>query len=94
MPSQDALFLVQSKVIRDISERSSCVIVGRSADFILKSHPHCFNVFVHADKAFRLERIINNYGFDPADAEAQMMQKTANGLISVNIMHTRPCGAS
>ena len=75
MPPQDALFLVQSKVIRDISERSSCVIVGRSADFILKSHPHCFNVFVHADKAFRLERIINNYGFDPADAEAQMMQK-------------------
>ncbi|MBP1663515.1 MAG: hypothetical protein H6Q19_655, partial [Bacteroidetes bacterium] len=75
MPPQDALFLVQSKVIRDISEKSSCVIVGRSADFILKSHPNCFNVFVHADKAFRLERIINNYGFAPGEAEAQMERK-------------------
>ncbi|HNX88713.1 MAG TPA: cytidylate kinase family protein [Paludibacteraceae bacterium] len=75
MPPQDALFLVQSKIIRDISEKSSCVIVGRSADFILKSHPNCFNVFVHADKAFRLERIINNYGFAPGEAEAQMERK-------------------
>lgn len=75
MPPQDALFLVQSKIIREISEKTSCVIVGRSADFILKSHPHCFNVFVHADKPFRLERIINNYGFDPDQAETQMEQK-------------------
>lgn len=56
-PPLDALFMVQSKVIRDISEKDSCVIVGRCANFILKDNPACFNVFVHANKAFREQRI-------------------------------------
>lgn len=44
MPPLDSLFMIQSKVIRDVSEKESCVIVGRCADFVLKSHSNCFNV--------------------------------------------------
>ena len=44
-PPLDALFLVQSKIIREICEKESCVIVGRCANFILKDNSKCFNVF-------------------------------------------------
>jgi uncharacterized membrane protein YczE/cytidylate kinase len=74
MPPLDSLFMVQSKVIRDIAERESCVIVGRCADFILKSQP-TFNIFVHAGKAFRIDRIIHNYRIAPELAEKELERK-------------------
>ena len=37
--SNDALFKIQSDVIRDIAARESCVFVGRCADYILRDHP-------------------------------------------------------
>ncbi|MDP4240533.1 MAG: cytidylate kinase family protein [Bacteroidota bacterium] len=75
MPPLDTLFMVQSKVIRDISERESCVIVGRCADFVLKSHPNCFNVFIHATEAYRIQRIIKEYGIDSNLAEKELEKK-------------------
>lgn len=44
--SNDALFKIQSDVIRDIAARESCVFVGRCADYILRDHPRAVNVFV------------------------------------------------
>ncbi len=61
LPPSDTLFLIQSKIIRDISSKESCVIVGRCANFILKDNPLCFNVFVHANNEFRKSRIIDKY---------------------------------
>ena len=37
--SSDALFKIQSDVIRDLASRESCVFVGRCADYILRDHP-------------------------------------------------------
>lgn len=75
MPPQDSLFMVQTKVIRDIAARESCVIVGRCADYILKGHPNCFRVFVHASDAFRKSRVIAEYGTPPDEAEKEMEKK-------------------
>lgn len=75
MPPLDTLFMVQSKVIRDISERESSVIVGRCADFVLKSQPNCFTVFIHATKKYRIERIIHEYGIDSDMAEKELERK-------------------
>jgi len=75
MPPLDTLFMVQSKVIRDISQKESCVIVGRCADFVLKSHPNCFNVFIHANKEYRTQRIIHEYGTDAALADRELERK-------------------
>lgn len=75
MPPLDTLFMVQSKVIRDICNKESCVIVGRCADYVLKSDPNCFNTFIHADKNFRIERIIKEYGIAPDMAEKELERK-------------------
>ena len=65
LPPKDALFLVQSKIIRDICAKESCVIVGRCANFILKNHPNCINIFIHANKEYRKEKINKEYKQNP-----------------------------
>ena len=55
--SDDNLFNYQAKVIRDLAEKESCVIVGRCADYALAGNPDCVSVFIHADMDFRLKRI-------------------------------------
>ncbi|MFC0876771.1 DUF6198 family protein [Saccharicrinis sp. FJH2] len=60
-PPLDVLFLVQSKIIRDICSKESCVIVGRCANFIIKDYPNCFNIFIHANKDYRKANISNEY---------------------------------
>ncbi|MGQ1947591.1 DUF6198 family protein [Geofilum sp. OHC36d9] len=61
-PPLDALFLVQSKIIRNICAKESCVIVGRCANFILKDNPNSFNVFIHANSQYRKKKIADEYG--------------------------------
>ena len=48
--SNDALFKIQSDVIRHLAANKSCVFVGRCADYILREHPRCANVFISASK--------------------------------------------
>lgn len=54
--STDNLFNYQAKVIRQLAEEESCVIIGRCADYILKDYDHVVRVFVHAPHDFCLEQ--------------------------------------
>ncbi|MDR1003889.1 MAG: cytidylate kinase-like family protein [Prevotellaceae bacterium] len=55
--SNDALFKIQSDVIRQLAEKQSCVFVGRCADYILREHPCSINLFISASKDDRIRRI-------------------------------------
>lgn len=72
LPPEDATFLAQSKVIRDIAAKRACVIVGRCANFILKARPNLFSVFLHADPGTRMQRVVENYGVSPANVAKTM----------------------
>ena len=56
------LYEAQTKVIRDIADKSPCIIVGRCADYILKDREDCLHVFIHADNEHRAKRILEKYG--------------------------------
>ena len=49
---------MQRKLILDLAEKESCVIVGRCADFILRDRTDCLNVFIHAAMDKKVERIV------------------------------------
>ena len=74
-PPLNSLFLVQTKIIRDIAAKEPCVIVGRCANFILKENRKCFNVFIHADKEYRKNKIAEEYGVH-ADVTDHELEKT------------------
>lgn len=54
--STDNLFNYQAKVIRQLAEEESCVIIGRCADFVLKDFDNVLSVFVHAPEEYCLEQ--------------------------------------
>lgn len=56
--SDEMIFKVQSDVIRDIAEKHPAVIVGRCADYILRDHPGCVSVFIHASTDDCVRRIV------------------------------------
>lgn len=60
--SADSVFRIQSQVIRELAAKSSCIIVGRCADYVLREQPRLVNVFIHADLEHRIERIMKKYG--------------------------------
>ena len=57
--SSERIYRLQAQVIQDICKKGSCVIVGRNADFILRSHPKLLSVFLHAPISHRVKRILN-----------------------------------
>lgn len=72
--SNDALFKIQSDVIRHLAAEKSCLFVGRCADYILRDHPRCVNVFISAFPQDRIERLCQIHGIKPEAAE-EMMNK-------------------
>ena len=73
--SHDALFKMQSDVIRQLAERESCIFVGRCADYILHDTADCLKVFIHADMAFRAKRIVEVYGEREQSPEERLRDK-------------------
>lgn len=69
MPIPDQVFLAQSKIIDEIAGKSSCVVVGRCADYILRNHENCSHIFIHAPFEQRVRRAIEEYGLAAKDAE-------------------------
>ena len=75
MSMDDFLWAMQRKVITDLADQGNCVIVGRCADFILKDRTDTLNVFVHADKKARAERIVRLYGMTEKSPEKRLDEK-------------------
>ena len=55
--NNETLFKIQSDVIRKLSEKGSCLFVGRCADYVLGDNPRCLNIFICADMNDRIMRI-------------------------------------
>lgn len=53
------IYQEQCRIIRELSEKSSCVIVGRCADYILREQKP-FRIFVYADMESRIARCRQN----------------------------------
>ena len=62
MSNYDKIYIAQAKIIRELADKSSCVIVGRCADYILRERDDVFNIFVHASNEYRAERVLETYG--------------------------------
>ena len=73
--SNETLFKIQSDVIRDLAEKQSCIFVGRCADYVLKDHPHCLNLFVSADIDDRIKRIAEKENL-PKNKAKELIEKT------------------
>lgn len=69
--SSDSIYKAQCDYIRRVAERESCVIVGRTADYVLRDMPRVVNIFIHAPEDACVARIIERCdAIKPEDARA------------------------
>lgn len=54
----ESLYNAQSEVIKSICEKGSCVIVGRTADYVMRHHPGLISIFIQAPIKHRVKEII------------------------------------
>lgn len=66
--NDDRLFIAETKVIKELAKKSSCVIVGRCADYILKDKKDVTKVFLYSDQKSKEKRVIKYYGIDKEKA--------------------------
>lgn len=67
--SDENLFNYQAKIMKDLAETESCVIIGRCADYVLKDYPHVLSVFIHADRQFCLDRAMERHSMSVREME-------------------------
>ncbi len=67
--STDNLFNYQAKIIRQLAEEESCVIMGRCADYVLKDYDNVLSVFVHAPLDFCLEQAAKKHSMSMKELE-------------------------
>ena len=75
LPMSDQLFIIQNNIIRDLAEKGNCVIVGRCSDYALRDRDDCLHTYVHADTAFRADRIVRLYGERTDTPEKRLKEK-------------------
>lgn len=56
--SSESIYKAQSSVIRNLADEGGAVFVGRSADYILRHHPHLCSIFLHSDLERRAEVLL------------------------------------
>lgn len=54
--------IAQDKVIKMIAESGSCVIIGRSADYVLRHKKDLVRIFIYAPKDYRTKKVMEMYG--------------------------------
>lgn len=73
---QDAI-TAQDRAIRSLAEAGSCVIVGRSADYVLRNHENVVRIFITAPKKYRVEKVMEMYGDSREQAEKSIARSDA-----------------
>lgn len=63
------VYEAEKEILSAIAEEGSCVIIGRSAFFVLKDRPNKVDIFITAPKEKRVERIMAKQGISREEAE-------------------------
>lgn len=68
--SDDVLFDYQKKIIENLADTESCVIVGKCADWVLRGRDNVVSVYVEAPRDFCVKRTMENMGVTEETANA------------------------
>ena len=81
---EDMVHDAQRRVILDLTEKESCVIIGRNADYILKDRDDVLNVFIHGNMPEKTQRIIRLYNVEEKKAVKMMADTDKRRMTNYN----------
>ena len=94
LSTADFLWNIQCGVILQLAEKGPCVIVGRNADYILKDRDDVMDVYIHAETAFKAERIVRLYGEAEKSPEQRLAEKDKRRRVNYQHYTGRTWGQS
>lgn len=68
-PINDVLFKEESKVIRELAKKESCVIVGRCSNYLLQDETDHLSVYIYAPLTKRVMTVMEREDLDRKNAE-------------------------
>lgn len=72
--SDDTLFEYQQKIIENLADMESCVIVGKCADWVLRNRPNVVSIYIEAPRNFCAKRTMDHMGVTEETANATIKQ--------------------
>ncbi len=64
----DNMYKAELEILRGIASSESCVMAGRTAFFVFRSHPNHLNIFIQASMEHRAQRIMEKKGISHEEA--------------------------
>ena len=87
LPINDQLFILQTEIVKEAVAEAPAIFVGRCADYILRKHKKCINLFIYADEADRVARVMAREGCSEKQAQ-DLMAKNDKRRISYYNFYT------
>lgn len=72
---KDKIFDAESKVIRELAEKGSCVIIGRCSDYVLRDDSRVLKVFFNAPLESRIKRVMSRLGLEYGEAQHRIRKE-------------------
>ena len=66
---EDNVYHTQSEVMIELAQKGPCVIVGRTADYILREEPNLIKLFIHAPYKYRIRFLCKERGITADEAD-------------------------
>lgn len=70
----DAIFVSESRIIRNLAMKKPCVIIGRCANWILRNDKKAFRIFVTSNREDAVRRVMKKDGIDAEAADKRIEQ--------------------
>ncbi len=71
---QNKIFEAQQNIIKFVSEKHPCVIVGRCSDYALQNTPNCVHVYIYSSYENRLENCVKDLDLTVEEAKRMIRE--------------------
>ena len=79
VPTNERIFIEQSKVIEELADTEDCIIIGRCSNLILKNRKDVLNIFVYSsDFDFKINRKMQYGNFEDRNEAERTIQRIDN----------------
>ena len=72
LSNQDELYVEEANLIKELSNKEPCVIIGRCANYVLKDQKNVLNVFISSSMKDKIKRVTKYYNAKEQDAEKEI----------------------
>ena len=72
--TSDVLYHEEERILKELVEQESCVVLGRTGFHIFRDYPNAFKVFLIADKPFRRDKVARRLNINEGSAD-QLINK-------------------